>query len=437
MKVLRFLFAMWEGGGTAPPELAVAKRLIARGHEASVLGDPSLSEDVKSVGARFVPWRAAPHRTTRTAESGIIQDWAALTPLGAFARARDRHAFKPAHLFAREVLELFETHPTDVVVVDAMLFGALVGAEATGAAVAALLPMTSFLPAPGRPPSGIGLTPARGSLARLRDRALFTLGDALLWRSCLPGLNHAREEVGLGPLTHPLDQLRRADRVLVQTSPWFDFDAPKAHDNVRYVGPELGDPVWAASSWTPPWPEASRDPLVLVSFSTTFMDQVPVLRRIIDALTPLHVRALVTVGPSLDPRVLHAPPHVVVCASAPHSAVLPHASLVVTHGGHGTVIRALAHGVPLLCLPMGRDQSDNAARAVAKGAAMSLSHRAGAAQIRRAIVHATTDAQLHAGARHARDKLESERNGDPVVEELESLLDVADTTRANEIGSHA
>jgi UDP:flavonoid glycosyltransferase YjiC (YdhE family) len=418
----RFLFAMWEGGGTAPPELAVVSRLIARGHEVSVLGDPSLSTDVEAAGARFEPWRNAPHRTTRTPETEIIRDWAAVTPLGAFARARDRHAFRPAHLFAREVRDAFTAHPADVVVACALLFGALAGAEATGAAVAALLPMTSFLGGRGRPPSGMGLTPACGAVGRLRDRALYALGDAVLWRSCLPGLNRARACVGLGKVGHPLDQIRRADRVLVQTSPWFDFDAPAVQGNIRYVGPELDDPAWASSSWALPWPADCTDPIVLVAFSTTFMGQVPLLERIIDALGPLHVRALVTVGPSLDPRAFVAPAHVVVCASAPHSKVLPRAALVVTHGGHGTVIRALAHGVPLLCLPMGRDQSDNAARAVAIGGASTLSHRASVRAIRRAIAHNVGDARLHRGAQHAKEKLESERIGDPVIEELEALV---------------
>src|SRR5512143_2578156 len=73
LKVGRFLFAMWEGGGTGPPELAVASRLVARGHEVTVLGDPSLSQDVSRTGAQFSPWRAAPHRTTRTAESEIVR----------------------------------------------------------------------------------------------------------------------------------------------------------------------------------------------------------------------------------------------------------------------------------------------------------------------------------------------------------------------------
>ena len=421
MKVARFLFAMWEGGGTAPPELAVVSRLIARGHRVSVLGDPSLESDVKSAGAELFPWRAAPHRSTRTAESEIVRDWAALTPLGAFARARDRHAFRPARLFARELCERFAASPADVVVADAMLFGALVGAEATGARVAALLPMTSFLPAPGRPPSALGLAPARGVAGRLRDRVLYAAGDAFLWRSCLPWLNVARREVGLGPVAHPLDQLRRADRVLVQTSPWFDFDAPAARGNVRYVGPELADPAWATPAAMPPLPEKSADPLVLVAFSTTFMGQVPLLEKILRALAPLPVQAVVTTGPALDPAAFRAPPHVTVCAAAPHSLLLPRAALVVTHGGHGTVIRALAGGVPLLVLPMGRDQSDNAARAVARGAAVALSHRASVGRIRRAIARAIGDEELHASARRARDKLASERVGDPAIEELEGL----------------
>ncbi|HEY1955626.1 MAG TPA: nucleotide disphospho-sugar-binding domain-containing protein [Polyangiaceae bacterium] len=407
---------MWEGGGTAPPELAVASRLVSRGHHVAVIGDPSLEADVASAGARFLPWREAPHRATRTRESEIVRDWAAMTPLGAFARARDRHAFAPAHLFARELLEAFRAAPADVVACDAMLFGGLIGAEASGARVAALLPMTSFLPARGRPPAALGLRPARGALGRARDRLLEGAGDVLLWRSCLPLLNSARREVGLAPVAHPLDQIRRADRVLVQTSAWFDFDAPLADGNVRYVGPEIGDPAWA-----------SRDAgefEVLVAFSTTFMGQEALLERVASALGEMRVRAIVTTGSSIDPSAIRAPPNVTVRASASHAAILPHASLVVTHGGHGTVIRALAYGVPVVCMPMGRDQSDNAARAEAIGAGVTLSHRASTARIRRTIERALGDSSLHEGARRARDRIANEMQSDRAIAELEGLLEV-------------
>ena len=56
----------------------------------------------------------------------------------------------------------------------------------------------------------------------------------------------------------------------------------------------------------------------------------------------------------------------------PHGEVLPHASLVVTHAGMGTVMSALSHGVPLLCLPLGRDQFFNAAMVERLGAGRAL-----------------------------------------------------------------
>lgn len=426
----RFLFAIWDGGGTAPPELAIASRLARRGHDVKVLGDPSLEDDVRHAGATFAPWRDAPHRATRTADGDIVRDWAALTPLGAFARARDRHAFKPAHLFAREVRAEFDAHRSDVIVVDAMLFGALVGAESTRAPFAALIPMTSFLPESNRPPPALGLSPAHGPMGRARDRALFAFGDALLWRSCLPHLNRARHAMGLGDVAHPLDQIRRADRVLVQTSAWFDFDAPERRGNVRYVGPELGDPVWAHPICADAKLEGATEPLVLVAFSTTFMGQERILRRVVRALETLPVRAIVTTGPALDPSTFRAPPNVTIVRSAPHGALLPRAALVVTHGGHGTVIRALAHGVPVVCMPIGRDQSDNAARAEAIGAGVSISHRASTRSIRRAIARAVHDVDLRGNAMRARDVIASEQHGDRAIEELEGLLALAHGARS-------
>jgi len=427
MTVRRFLFAMWDGGGTVAPEMAVAARLRARGHEVDVLGDPTIEEEARSAGAVFFPWVSAPHRTTRSKEGDLLGDFRALTPLGAFARARDRHAFVPAHLFARELVEHFARRPADVVASDALLFGALAGAEscaARGAKWAAMIPMTSFLPARDRPPPGLGLRPSRGALGHALDRAtwraLEAIGDAILWRPCVPHLNRARRAVGLADVAHPLDQIRRADRVLVQTCAWFDFDAPKIAGNVRYVGAELDDPSWAAREIDAGLPRGD-DPLVLVAFSTTFMDQARSIERVISALAPLRVRAIVTVGPSLDPRAFRASDDVRVVASASHAAILARAALVVTHGGHGTVIRALAHGVPVVCAPMGRDQSDNAARVEHARAGVTISRRASITAIRAAVERALGDDRLREGAQRAREAILADRASDLAVTELEAL----------------
>jgi UDP:flavonoid glycosyltransferase YjiC (YdhE family) len=65
--------------------------------------------------------------------------------------------------------------------------------------------------------------------------------------------------------------------------------------------------------------------------------------------------------------------------------VLREAAVVVTHAGHGIVMKALAADIPMLCMPMGRDQNDNAARVVARGAGLRLRPRAGSRAIGRAV----------------------------------------------------
>src|SRR5262249_17590959 len=77
-------------------------------------------------------------------------------------------------------------------------------------------------------------------------------------------------------------------------------------------------------------------------------------------------------GGVFAPSDFRTPPNVVAVASAPHGAVLPLARAVVAHGGHGTVMKALAHGLPLLCIPLGRDQPDNAVRVLESGAGLRL-----------------------------------------------------------------
>jgi UDP:flavonoid glycosyltransferase YjiC (YdhE family) len=61
-----------------------------------------------------------------------------------------------------------------------------------------------------------------------------------------------------------------------------------------------------------------------------------------------------------------------IVRSAPHGPLLDGAAVFVTHAGHGSTLRPLMAGVPLLCLPMGRDQHDNAARVSHRGAGLTL-----------------------------------------------------------------
>jgi UDP:flavonoid glycosyltransferase YjiC (YdhE family) len=111
---------------------------------------------------------------------------------------------------------------------------------------------------------------------------------------------------------------------------------------------------------------------VLVSFSTTWQRQVAPVQRVVNALTGLDRPVVVTTGPSLDPGEVVAADNTIVVTSLPHRRILDRVDLVVTHAGHGTVLSSLSGGVPLVCMPMGRDQHDVSARVAAVGAGVVL-----------------------------------------------------------------
>ena len=108
--------------------------------------------------------------------------------------------------------------------------------------------------------------------------------------------------------------------------------------------------------------------MVLVAMSSIFQNQAGTLHRIAAALGQLPVRAVLTTGRAVDPGQIPAPDNVRVVVAAPHRAILAEAAAVVTHAGHGTVLKSLASGVPLVCVPMGRDQKDNTVRVLRLGA---------------------------------------------------------------------
>jgi MGT family glycosyltransferase len=415
----KYLFVDWEGGGTLPPALTLARQLAERGHHVRVLSDPVSEADVTAAGCAFVSYTRAPHRNDRSAASDFVRDWEASSPMEALARTQQRLMFGPALAFAQDVLEELARQSADALVINRTLYGAMLGAEKARLPFAVLMSGIYETPHPGVPPIGLGLMPMRGPLGRVRDYALGRVLRYLYGRG-LPSLNAARRQLGLDPLGHPWEQFDRAGRVLVLTSEAFDFPAERLPANVRYVGPQLDGPGWA-EPWQSPWPADHPDPLVVVGFSTTPQNQAPVLEKVIEALGGLRVRGLVSVGPALDPTRFPPPANVVIRASVTHAQVFPQASAVVTHGGHGTLIRALSDGVPVVCLPMGRDQNDDAARVVARGAGLRLSPKASVSEIRQAIQQVLEQPKYRDGAQRLARAIAADIRAQRGVRELEGL----------------
>jgi MGT family glycosyltransferase len=407
---------MWEGGGNVPPTLGAIRRLRARGHAVRVIGDATLQGEALAAGAGFSPWRRAPSRVDRSMRSDFLRDWE-VSGIAVLERLRDRIMCGPAEVYAMDVLRQLDREPADAVVASEMLFGAMAGAEAANVPLALFCPNISLFPLPGIPPLGAGLRPATSDAERAQHAAI-AVSIAGLFDAALPALNSARSACGLAPLSRALDQVAAARRILLATSPAFDFPADWLPEFVRYVGPLLDEPDWNERNDLP-WAPAAGERLVLVAFSSTYQAQAKVIQSTLSKLAS--VRAVATLGPGLEEARLRVPSNAIVLASASHDAIMRHADLVVTHAGHGTVMRALAHGLPMLCLPMGRDQNDNAARVVTHGAGLELPPTAAPETISFAVAELLAKPSYRQSAARLQSAIVSGEGCSDLVDELEAI----------------
>jgi UDP:flavonoid glycosyltransferase YjiC (YdhE family) len=175
--------------------------------------------------------------------------------------------------------------------------------------------------------------------------------------------------------------------------------APTAHP-IRPAALDPGDagaPAWLA-----------RDAAVVYfTLGSVFnLESGDLFARVLRGLQDLGVDVVVTVGPTIDPSSLGAQPaHIRVERFVPHSLVLPRSRAVVSHGGSGTVLGALAHGVPQVLLPMGADQPLNAARVDAVGVGRVLDATAcSSADVRDAVTTVLDDQAYRERAARLRDE---------------------------------
>lgn len=415
----RFLFVLWDGGGNIPPQLALARHLAERGHRVRILAPRVLRERIEAAGCIYVPLTYVPEHSSISPTDDLLRDWEARSSLGAAMLARDRLIFGTALAYGKDVLAAIAEERPDVVASDYLLLGAYAAAERSRVPLAALIHMVYPLSAPGMPPYGMGLQPMSGVAGRARD-AIFMQIFRRFYNARLGELNETRAVLGLAPLTSVFQQFDHADRILVMTSQAFDFPATSLPPNVRYVGPQLDDSAWL-QPWKPLTTEDDERPLVLVSLSTTYQRQEDVVRRVVAALADLPVRGLVTLGPALRQQAFSFPPNVWSESYAPHTLVCPYTDLVVTHGGHGTIMAALSAGVPLVCLPMGRDQGENAARVRWHGVGVRRSHAASVAELRQAIRLVLKEPRYRERAREIAKSIARQGGPSEAIQEIELL----------------
>lgn len=179
-------------------------------------------------------------------------------------------------------------------------------------------------------------------------------------------------EDDFGPRAIPLvagyaSLLEWPNLVLHATDPVFDFSFDRLPRHHRYVGP-LG--IWEPPGECPGYLTEEGDRWALVTISSQLQDDVALAEAALDALASRDLRVVLTLGPGHDPTELGSvPANARVERTASHASVLERSVLLVSHAGHGSVMKALWYGRPMVLVPWGRDQPGVAARAAALGVA--------------------------------------------------------------------
>jgi UDP:flavonoid glycosyltransferase YjiC (YdhE family) len=343
---LRVLLGAFGDPGHAFPMLALGEALVARGHTVALQTWRRWAPDAVAAGMEFA---AAPEYQVFPTEGAPLKPYAA-----AVRAARD----------TRPVVRAFAP---DVAVSDVLTPAPALAAELEGVPVATLVPhLFPFLP-PGFPPYAIG-----GRLPRTAvGRALWRQTDRLVALGLEQGrreYNDCRARLGLGPIPWLHTGLSRS-LTLVATAPQLEYprDWPAW---ARIVGPLMWEPAGEVVA-----PPPGDGPVVLVAPSTAQDAEHRLLRAALAGLASEPVRVIATWN-GRDPRPpVEVPPNAVLVPWLSYSRTMPSCDLVVCHGGHGTVMRALASGCPLVVVPAGGDMGENAARVDRAGLGVRLPRR--------------------------------------------------------------
>jgi len=196
--------------------------------------------------------------------------------------------------------------------------------------------------------------------------------------------------------------------------------------DVRPVRPSVGE-VSPGDRLPPEFRDLPARPLVYLTLGTVFNDS-ELVGGVLDAIQDLPISIAVTTGPAVDPTVLGPRPANVAAASfVPQALLMPLASAVVSHAGSGTMLGALASGLPQVCLPRGADQFANAERVQAVGAGVRLLPDEVTPERLRAVVSQVLDEPAYERAARAM-KAEIEAMP-PAAEVLDDLVHLAGPQR--------
>jgi MGT family glycosyltransferase len=342
------MLAAFGDPGHAFPMIALGRELVRRGHSVCLETWHRWQEDVEREGIEFA---AAP----------VYEVFPTI--------GRPLKPYQAAVKASGETRQAIAAFGPEVVVADILTVAATLAADLEERPWATLIPHLFPMHEAGFPPYSIGARLPRTALGR----SLWRTMDPLVRRGVEQGrdeLNESRRRVGLPPLRHEHNGISRRLAV-VATFPQLEYPRPGLRDWAVTTGP---------LQWERPFGEVELppgdEPLVLVAPSTSQDPDQRMLLAALEGLADVPVRVLATYNRRPPPGGLpEVPDNARLVEWVSYARTMPRCEAVVCHAGHGTVVRALSCGVPVVASPVAGDMAENASRVAWAGVGVSLPRR--------------------------------------------------------------
>lgn len=271
--------------------------------------------------------------------------------------------------YARQIGRVIDqVHPA-AMIADFSFAGAMLAAEWRRLPYVAVYLAGSSFTGPGIPPFGSGLPIGAhwGAMGKRYERLAAARERALVRR-----VRRARRRLGLDaalarrPLGEPLSPYLN----LIPSAEVMEAPRDRLPRNTCYIGPCVAPTGGLRSDFPFHRFDPSRSK-IYASLGTVFTNRLGVFRRLIAAFADGRHQLIVSAGRAYGRLRSGSPPSgVLLFERVPQVALLPRVDLVISHGGNNTVNESLMAGKPLLVLPVGGEQADNASRVVYLGAGL-------------------------------------------------------------------
>jgi rhamnosyltransferase subunit B len=375
---MRIVFTTWGSLGDLHPYIALALELKRRGHEPAIATLPAWRDYVNQAGLAFHP--SGPDvPSDESAGRELVRR--VLDPRNG-SKYLFEEVFGPytQQSYAEIVAALRADGGADLLVSHQVPLTASVAAQTTGIkwVSGVLLPM-SFLSSsdPGTPPQAPWLQPVAAFHPAVA--AWMVRLGRMTTRPWGKSIEQLRTQLGLPPGGHPIFEGHLSPSlVLGLFSQVFGPKQPDFPPQTQITGFAFYD----AANERPPsddllrFLDAGEPPILFTLGSSAVWIAGDFYRMSIDASRAMGRRALLLAGEDANRLTAGPVPEGIgIFDYAPHSLVMPRASVIVHQGGVGTTAQALRAGRPMLVVPFGQDQPDNARRCVRLGVAQTLARK--------------------------------------------------------------